>query len=297
MLDKIKAIELFNRIAELKSFARAADCLGLSHPVASRMIAELEKELGVQLLHRTTRSVSLTSAGVLFFEKSQKIEELTNSLFSDSPLTNNTTQGKIRIGCSGSFARFYLLKTITRFLTEYKEIQIELIIVDGEIKLSEQRLDIAFQTGGQINPNYIVHRVGQCESILCASENYLQIHGVPRTPKDLQGHQLLSNLHLPQNWTLTQNDVVEEIPVKGAFACNNASLIMDAVLQGLGIGLLPDIALSHSSNSQCLVPLLSEWHFPSTEIMALVDHRYLPSSVRSFLDYVRKDLSADKRDN
>ena len=294
MLDKIKAIELFNRIAELKSFARAADCLGLSHPVASRIIAQLEKELGVQLLHRTTRSVSLTSAGVLFFEKSQKIEELTNSLFSDSPLINNTPQGKIRIGCSGSFARFYLLNTIARFLTKYKEIQIELIIVDGEIKLSEQRLDIAFQTGGQINPNYIVHHVGQCESILCASEDYFQTHEMPHSPEDLQKHHLLSNLHLSQTWLLTRNNVIKEIPIRSAFACNNASLIMDAVLQGLGIGLLPDIALSHADNIKRLIPLLTEWHLPSTEIMALVDHRYLPLTVRTFLDYVKKDLSGSK---
>lgn len=292
MLDKIRAIELFNRIAELKSFARAADCLGLSHPVASRLISELEKELGVQLLHRTTRSVSLTSEGAQFLEKSLKIEELTNSLFSDSPLSGNFLQGKIRVGCSGSFARFYSLDAITRFLSEHKEVQIELIIVDGEIKLSEQRLDIAFQTGGQINPNYIAHRLGQCKSVLCASKKYLQLHGTPLVPEDLTNHQLLSNLHLSKNWTLTKNNVVKEISAEGVFACNNASIIMDAVNRHLGIALLPDLALTHLPKESRPIVLLSDWHFPLTDIMALVDHRYLPQVVKALLEFVKKDLAS-----
>lgn len=293
MLDRIRAIEIFNRIAELKSFARAADCLGISHPVASRLMAELEKELGVQLLHRTTRSVNLTSAGIAFFEKSQKIEELTNNLFSHSPLTKNVLQGKIRIGCSGAFARFYLLDMIARFLSEHTEIQIELITVDGEIKLAEQRLDIAFQTGGQINPNYIAHRIGQCGSVLCASERYIQTHGTPRIPDDLKKHQLLANLHLSKLWKLTKNDVNKEISVAGALACNNASLILDAVLLNLGIGLLPDLALNHVPEEIRPLVLLPDWHFPRIEIMALVDHRYLSPSVKAFLEFVRKDLASE----
>lgn len=295
MLDKIRAIELFNRIAELKSFARAADCLELSHPAASRLIAELEKTVGVQLLHRTTRSVTLTSAGAEFFEKSQKLEQAADVLFSGSPLPDAEPEGKIRVGCSGSFARFYLLKAIKRFMAQHKKVQFELIIVDGEIKLAEQRLDIAFQTGGQLNPNYIAHRVGHCESVLCASKNYLENNDPIQIPEDLNNHQLIANLHFSRNWQLTKGKERWDIAIKGSFSCNNASMIMDAVMDDMGIGLLPDIALSQFPNDKQLVRLLVDWHFPQMDIVALVDHRYLATPVRLFIKHIRQEMSCSEK--
>lgn len=265
-MDHLKVIELFNRIAETKSFSEAAQLLNISRPSASRQIHELERRLGVNLFHRTTRVVTLTTYGETFWEKAKRIEALSDELFESLENQDEKPSGRIRISCSDSFARFYLIAAISRFMRQYPAIQTELFTHDGLPDLAKNRIDVAFQTMGLREPDYIAHELGQCRSILCSSEEYIRIHGRPRHPKDLLNHELIGHLQMPTMVRFTHNIEEVEIPFAGRFNSNSASVLLDAVRANLGIAILPDLALLTDLNQGRLVELLPDWQCPSGKL-------------------------------
>lgn len=291
-MNIIETLKVFISIAQLKSFARAASSLGISRPSVTRQINELEHHVGYALFHRTTRSVSLTSAGERFLEKAQTIVHDTESLFDlkNQHLTDGHLGGKLRIASSGSTARFFLLEIIENFLKDFPSTSIDLLIVDGPVNLVEHRVDVAFQGVGKLNPSYIARTLTTYQNILCASPNYLKVSSLPSHPRDLIEHCCLQNPYFGNEWYFLNGTEEIKVPIKGRLSCNNAALVLDATLEGLGIALLPSYAVEKHLKNRELIALLPQWRSVDNSIYAVTDRRYLPSTVKVFIDYVAREL-------
>lgn len=293
-MNKFNGLQVFVSVAKLKSFSKAADACNLSRPSVTRIIAELESELKSPLFHRSTRSVALTTFGETMFEKAQLLLRDVDELFLASSNHSDTVAGHLRISSSSSSASFFLLDIVNEFLLTHPKVKIDLLIMEGQVDLLGNKVDIAFQSVGELNPSYIARRIATCTNKICATPCYLQRWGKPETPSDLIHHRIILNPYFGLQWHFEKNSDCIDIPVDGQFHCNNAFITLDAIKKDLGIGLLPSYAVDQDIQSGALIEVLSDWSKPRSEIAAITDNRHLSVLVKSFLDFAKNKLQSPK---
>lgn len=291
-MNKFNALQVFVSVAKLKSFSKAADACNLSRPSVTRIIAELESEVNSPLFHRSTRSVSLTTFGETIFEKAQLLLQDVDELFLASSNHSDTVTGHLRISSSSSSASFFLLDIVNQFLLAHPKVKIDLLIMEGQVDLLGNKVDIAFQSVGELNPSYIARRITTCTNKICATAAYLQRWGMPKTPSDLIHHRVILNPYFGPQWHFEKGPNCIDIPVDGQFHCNNAVITLDAIKKGLGLGLLPSYAVDQDIQSGALVEVLADWSKPKSEVAAITDNRHLSFLVKSFLDFSKKQLES-----
>lgn len=283
-------LETFAAVVDKGSFTAAAEALEISKPVVSKQVSQLEKYLGVQLLHRTTRRLHLTEAGEVFARYCQRIvAEAREAEQSVLPLQSEP-QGTLRISASESLAMSLLPETLLKFQQRFPKVELDVRVSGRFVDLVEEGIDVALRVGELEDSSMIARRLMDCRFHICASPDYWQRHAMPEHPNDLRNHNCLIYSQSPKadHWFF-RDEKGEDIgvKVKGNLRSDAGKLLLDAALNGQGVFIGPTYMVAKAKREAQLEQVLEDFYRPSTGLYAVYPHSKLVSSkVRAFVDYL-----------
>jgi DNA-binding transcriptional LysR family regulator len=290
---QIDAVELFVRVAELRSFHAAGEALGVPRSTVSRKIAELEGALGTRLFHRTTRHVALTSAGDVYL---RACGPALNTIVEAGRVVAKKPEsaaGSLRLTAPVTLAETLLAEVIAEYLGRHSQSRLELVLTDRHVDLVAEKFDLAFRTGTLKDTSIVAHELGRGRQRCFASREYLRHHGAPITPRDLRRHEcILFTPFAPQGrWTFRARGRAVEIPVRGRFVVNSIPLVLDAAARGLGVARLPEALVIEGLAAHQLVEVLEAYAPPARPIYAVhaSGGRVSPAG-RAFLEIAKRRL-------
>ena len=288
-MDKLGSLRAFVKVVELGSFSEAGKALRLSRSAVSKYIGELEDELGVQLLNRTTRHVSPTENGQAYFERVLGI--LAEIDAADQAVTHlqATPRGLLRVNAPMSFGTLQLGPAIADFMALYPELRIQLVLSDEAVDPVQDGLDVTLRIADLDSSSLIARKIMPIERAVCASPGYFKRHGMPAHPADLRDHACLSYGYLStgNQWKLTGKDGDHWIQPSWTLCVNNAEVLRDVAIKGLGIALLPTFIAAEALNAGALVTCLDDYRAPHLNLYALYPPtRHLATKVRLFIDFL-----------
>lgn len=293
-MDRIQAVRLFIRVVDLGSFSKAAADMGIGQPSATKLVAQLEKQLGARLLHRSTHGVTPTEIGALYYEKCRLIAHHVDEAESVATLMQSQVQGGLRISTSVAFGRRVLAPMVMRFMRRNPRLQIELNFEDRYVSLVEHGIDVAIRMGRLADSTLGARYLGINPWVLVASNDYLRRHGTPRVPADLSSHQALiySTVQGDARWHFTGPEgKALAVAVRGPLRSNSLSTLLTAVGAGMGVAALPCYVADEAIEAGEVLPLLTEWALPSQEIHAVYPSPQLvPAKVSGFVAWLQGQL-------
>lgn len=288
--DKLVAMKIFRRVAELGSFTRAADDLDVTAATVSKHVAFLEQDLDTRLINRTTRRMNLTDAGLAFLKRTQALLDDLEDAELEARGFQAEPRGKIRINVPMSFGLTHITEAIDSFLVRYPEIDIDLQLSDRMVDLVEQGVDIAIRVRGALSDSSLLARVlRKSRNVVCAAPHYLEGAPAIDTPADLARHNcLMFTLHdRPRIWELGEEQVV----VNGNLRIDSSLAIRASLLRGAGVGLVPRFLVQNDLDSGTLIPLLQGFPPKPYTVFALFPPgRRQPMKVRMLLDHLDQHL-------
>lgn len=290
---------LFAAIAEQSSLVRAAEYLRMPKATVSRRLGNLETLLGQKLLLRTTRRLTLTDFGLEFLEHCRRISEEISATQDFVNSRELQPKGRLRVSMPGDYAKLYFSRAIATFIESYPEIQLDIDLSSRRVDLIGEHFDLAIRMGELDNDSSIVARkIDEQQVGLYASPIYLALHTAPQHPDELKNHaavRLLSTQGNALAWKLTRNNEVwDEVP-PGRLAINSPDMIQQLLLDGAGIGALPEEFAREDIVHKRLVRILSDWSLPSVPAWAVMPmRRYLPSKTRAFLEHLQQNLKSGR---
>lgn len=295
-MDKLVALQVFRRVIELESFSRAADDLGLSNAAVSKNVQELEKALGTQLIHRTTRRLNLTETGRLYYQRVCNIlDELENIEDTVSDLSVKP-HGILRVTAPMSLGLTHVANAVYQFQATYPDIQIELILNDRYVDLIEEGFDVGIRGSGRINDSSLVtHQICIVQRVVCASPEYLKQHGEPKSPGELKQHHcvIYSLARSPYEWSFRRENETVTVNVTGPLKVNNSLAASQAAVAGLGLLFLPTFAVLEALESRQLQVVLKEWSSEPLILYAIYPkHRQNSGKLQIFVDFISDALTA-----
>ncbi|MGJ0624298.1 LysR family transcriptional regulator [Xenorhabdus bovienii] len=287
-MDRITAAQVFVTIVEQGSLVAAAERLDISRAMVSRYLAEMEKWAGVRLLHRTTRKISLTSAGENAYQRSLKLLELAETMPVQQSLESQTLRGLLRVSCSQSLGTSALSVAIPEFMRRYPQIAVNLQINNKVINLVEERIDLAIRITNNLEPNLIARPLSICHSVVCAAPSYLDGKIIPQKPTDLASHNCLTyNFFGKSLWLFEKQHEQYSVPVSGTLSANESTVLMEATLQGAGIAMQPYYSAAPYLISGQLVELLPDYQPQAMGIYGIYASRQNMSvTLRTLLDFL-----------
>lgn len=290
MKDRLNGMRVFAQVVEAKSFSAAADMLGMSKSVASRHVSALERSLSVKLLNRSTRRLSLTEAGALFYEHCARIVQ--EAELAESRLTQAQSEpaGLVKVTAVPAFAVRHVLPALAEFHEKYPKIQVKLFCSNRALDLGAEGFDLGIRVSFDPAPSLVARKLAANRSVLCASPAYLERRGTPRRLDDLGEHEcVLFPPIAPRGvWTLRRGRQKHSVRVAGALETDEMDVVRAAVTAGLGIGILPVYMAADALREGQLVPLLRQFHvLPESAIyLVYLPNRTLPSRVRALIDFL-----------
>lgn len=297
-MDRLAAMSVFRRVVELGSFAAAARDLNLSNAATSKHIAALEQHLGAQLLHRTTRRLSLTETGQAVYERCVRLLDDVSDLEQAVGQMEAQPRGKLRVNAPMSFGLTDLGPVLPRFLERYPEISVELIMNDRLVDLVEEGFDVGIRIRTDLGDTSMIgRRIGGVLPVVCASPDYLAARGTPQRPEDLADHDCLHyTLSASGDEWVFHNPAGEErrVRIKGRLAANNGDVLRNAAVAGLGIWRTPDFLAELDVAAGRLVPLhLDGFSLAGHSIYVIYPPgRHLSPKVRAFVDFLVETVGA-----
>lgn len=288
-MDHISRIGIFLEVVKYQSFAKAARKLGMTGPALSKQVQSLEDQLGVRLLNRTTRQVSLTEEGALYSEKARKALEDLNEAEQQIQELKECPTGILRVNAPMSFGKRYLTAPIAAFAKEYPNVKMEVDFDDREVDIIGEGYDVVVRIGALKDSSFISRRLANCPILLCASPDFIKQYGEPKNPDDLINYPSIrySKHGVSSGWQYEdKNGKVAVANLKLQFLANNAEMMLEACLQGVGISLLPIFVASTYLKSGQLVEVLPQYkNSPQRGIHAIFpQNRHLSTKVRLFVD-------------
>ncbi len=293
-MSSIHYLKSFHAVVEHGSFTAAAEALNISKPVVSKQVSQLEKELGVQLLVRTTRTLKLTEAGETFAHYAGKIiKDLIEAEQAVMPMQSEP-QGTLVISAPQSLAYSFLPKLLPEFQKRFPQIQLSVRITGRFVDLIEEGVDVALRVGKMEDSSLMARLIQTCSMQVCAAPQYWREHGKPQHPSELSQHNCL--IYQPastaRNW-LFKDVSGQDISVKvnGNLHSDDGGLLLSAAKLGLGIFYVPSFLISHDLQSEQLQLALEEFARPDTGLYALYPGaKHVPSKLRVFIDYLTQAL-------
>lgn len=296
-MTSLNELQIFSAVVDQGGFAAAAKSLGVTRSAVCRRIDGLEKRLGVRLLDRTTRRISLTDAGEALYHRGARIlaevqeAELAVSEYGEEP------RGVLRITSPIMIGLHKLVPLLPDFLRRYRHIKVQLDLSDDIIDPALAENDIGIRWGEQRTSSLIITRIAESRQIVCAAPAYLERFGTPRTPHELAAHNclMMSRLGLASNeWTFLVDGEVVALKVSGNFVVNGGHGNYEALIAGLGIGRVTDLRVVEDIRAGRLQPILRD--FEPNEGMpiyaAFKSGRLVPPKIRLFVDYFRERMKA-----
>ena len=296
-MEAFGTIPVFVAVVENGGFSAAARRLGISKSAVSKRINQLEAHLGVRLLHRTTRKLSLTEAGERYFEHAA--QALTAAGQAEDAVTElqGEPQGNLKISSPMSFGRLHVAPLIPKLLQRYPKLQIDLVMDDRKVDLVAGGFDVAIRAGNLPASTLIARKLAPLRQVLCASPDYIDRYDRPGTPAELSSHNCLlySYSSDANEWTLIGEGGPETVTVSGSYQVNNSEALLEALREGVGIGRLPTFVAGPDLKTGRLVKLFESYSLPDFTIYAVFPERqYLPAKVRAFLDFAIEYIGGDQ---
>ncbi|MGB1237443.1 MAG: LysR family transcriptional regulator [Pseudomonadales bacterium] len=295
-MDRVIAANVFVRIVEQGSLTAAADSLDMSRSMVSRYLGALEDWAGARLLHRSTRSISLSPAGEVALARCRELLQVADSFTRELGEGVAEVTGTLRLACSLSCAQDLLLPILQCYSERYPEVLLDLQIGNSAVDLVRERIDLAIRITNDLDPNLIARSLGDCRSVICAAPAYLDKRGTPLALSDLNEHNCLNYSRFGKSfWQLNDDHGEYQVAVSGNFAANDPSMILQACQRGLGIALQPRYSVQPLIDRGQLVPLLPAYEPKRMGIYALYRSReHMPRALRLLLDMLAAELRDDK---
>ena len=280
-------VALFVRTCATRNLSAAGREFGLSPAASSARLSHLEQQLGARLLHRTTRSVTLTQDGETFLERAVVLLDAAEEAAGSVGSASQAPQGLLRVAASVSFGRQHLVPALAEFLRAYPGIRLDLRLSDRIVDMATEGIDVAVRIGPLRDAAVVARKLAPSRLLLCASPAYLEAHGTPATPDDLLQHQclVLGSMH---PWPLRMPDGSEaRIRVSGRMTSDNGEALRDAAVDGLGIALQSTWAIFKQLKAGQLVRVLPDYPVAVDAVVSAVylNRSFLPPKTRAFIDY------------
>lgn len=293
-MDRLDAMQLFVRVAELGSFAGAAQQLGVARSVVTRQIAGLEAHLGVKLMARSTRRLTLTSAGTAYLEKCRVILNLVEAAEIGVAEERQTPRGNIRISLPLSFGLKRLAPLLLDFSQRYPEVALDMDYSDRQVNLIEEGIDLSIRVTRRLDAGDVARRIGTSRMRVLASPDYLSRHGQPAHPAELAHHVCLgyTNAGAATTWQFVVDGQLENFPIRSRINANNGDVLTEAAAQGLGIACQPDFIAGSFIAAGRVVEILVDYPGPELGIYAMLpSNRHIPHRVRVLMDFLAARLA------
>jgi DNA-binding transcriptional LysR family regulator len=282
-------ISEFVYVAENESFTLASKKMAISTAQVSRQISALEKRLNIKLFYRTTRKVSLTEEGRVFYQHCRSVLDGLDA--AERAITNlqSKPQGKIKLTAPVAYGEKQILPLVNNFIKQYSDVEVSAYLSNRQIDIVEEGYDLAIRLGKLSDSTMMAKKLGKRTNYLCASPQYLEKQGVPHSISELSQHSCL--LGTLDYWHFRESDREKSIRVTGRLRYNNGYSLMDAALKGLGIVQLPDYYVQQRIESGELVTLLDNYRAPDEGIWAIYpQNRHLSPKIRLLVDYLAEQL-------
>lgn len=290
-MDRLDTLRIFLRVAELGSFTRAADTLGLPKASVSQAIQRLEADLGTQLLHRTTRRVHLTADGTQLQQRAHDLLDDMDELQQLFRAQTGQLTGRLRVDMPGGMAKHLVIPQLPRFLALHPALEVELSATDRRVDLVREGFDCVLRVGTLEDSTLVARPLGHIDIINCASPGYLAAHGVPRTLADLSGHALVHYVgtlgQRSPGFEYFDGEQYRSWPMQGALTVNNADSYSAAALAGLGIIQVPTMGVREALANGTLVQVLPDCVAePMPVTLLYAQRRHLPRRVAAFMAWL-----------
>ncbi|OZI58129.1 LysR family transcriptional regulator [Bordetella genomosp. 1] len=287
-------MQVFVEVADRGSLSAAATHLDMSRAMVSRYLAELEEWVGIRLLHRTTRRLSLTPAGAETLPRCRRMLDLVGDMRDAVATPEAAPRGLLRVTAPMSFGTSQLVGVVSDFVTRYPGASVDLMLVDRAVNLVEERVDLAVRITNDVDPNLIARHLADCRSLVCAAPSYIERAGLPARAEDLSLHNCLTHSYFGRSlWRFVRDGETVDVPVSGNITANEAVVLMRAALGGAGIALLPTYLAAPEVAAGRLRAIL-----PDSEPQVLGIHgvyasrRQMPLILRTMLDFLVERLGS-----
>jgi LysR family transcriptional regulator for bpeEF and oprC len=292
------ALRAFARVVELGGFTKAGDSLQLSKTTVSDLVQSLEKHLGVRLLQRTTRRVTVTSDGAAFYERSAHILADLDDAQASVMQARVTPKGRLRVDMPGALARLFIIPQLPLFLARYPDLRLELGMGLRPTDLLEEGIDCVVRFGVQPDSSLVARRVGTMTSICCASPAYLREHGTPRRPEELSAHRCVNYVSNRTgrvlDWDFARDGEKLRLTLDGVLAVNDHDAYVVAGIMSFGIVKVANYVARPYLESGQLTQVLPDWTAEQFPISVMYPKsRHLSAKVRLFVDWVSELIQQD----
>ncbi len=295
-LDDLAGLVLFYRIVQYGSLSAAGQHSGLSRSSVSKRLSTLEEKLGVRLLQRNTRSVTLTEAGQHILSEAKRVSDALENIETLSEELEGEVRGHLKVSCSTGIGRVHLIPLIQTFRAAYPKVHIQLLLEDRCVDLIDEQIDVAIRVGHLPDSSLIALRLGEMSWVVCASPNYLEKHGAPQTPSDLLQHECLyyrNTQNAFKDWLFIGENGEERIHIDGALSVNDSTALVQAAEQGQGVLWIDKNSLGDAIEKGRLVPLLQDYTLVTGyPIYALYPaRRHLSAKTKCFVEFLATHFS------
>lgn len=292
-MDRLTRIRVFIQVVETGSFSAASERLGLSRAAVSKYVSQLEEFLGGRLLNRTTRHVSPTESGRIYYERCREI--LQNLEEADGLVSGLTGQpkGTLRVTCPTFFASRHLLPLVKEFNQLYPDLKVEIMCTERLVDLVDEGYDLAIRMTKTPDQELIARRLARCRHIVAASPDYLANNPSPRIPEDLKQHRcVVFSYHITSTWPFCKDDRDYSVKVPAVLKTNNPDVLLESTIAGIGVTLMPTFLASDAIRSGQLRLILQDYQTIDLDIYVVYASRHhLPVKIRVFIDYLKERIT------
>jgi len=283
-------LSFFVTLVKAGSLTAAAREFDVTPPAISKRLAQLEARLGVRLLHRTTRRISLTHEGQVYIDHARRILGEIEEMERDVSSARAAPKGLVRVNAPLGFGRTYVCPIVSDFAKEYPEVDVQLVLSDHPLILADESIDVGIRFGDLPDARVVARRIAPNRRLVCASASYLERNGRPKVPQDLAHHSCLilrQNEAAPGIWRFTHGRKVHTVKVRGTLSSNDGEVVLKWALDGHGILQRAEWDLARYVRSGRLRLLLEDYALPPADIFAVYHQRqHLPAKVKVFLDFL-----------
>lgn len=296
-MKHLNEMAIFARVVEAKSFSAAARHLKLTKSAVSKQVSRLEQALGVRLLNRTTRTLSLTGEGNAVYEHCARLVAAAEAAELAASQLVAAPRGTVRLSAPVSFGTQHIAPALPSFLARYPETRIELVLLDRFVDLADEGFDLVIRMSDRIPEGHVARHLLDIDFVICAAPAYLERHGTPRSPGDLATHNCLLYGHegFGSTWIFRNGPGEQRVRVAGNYQVNSSEAVHSALRDGLGLALAPCLTVQDDLASGVLRAVLTEWQAiaPFSKAQAVyLPNRQLSPKVRALIDHLVDHFAA-----
>jgi len=289
-MDRIAAMNAFVRVVEAGTFTKAADTLDVPNATVTRLIQGLEEDLKVRLLHRTTRSVTVTPEGATYYERVVRLLAELTDIESSTRLSQGKPSGKVRVETAAAIGAMIIVPGLADFQRQYPDVEVELGVGNRRADVVAEGVDCAIRAGEVSEQLMVARRIGTFRFVTCATPAFLELHGTPATPVELRERAAVGMMSARSTRALAfrffDGDAEADLVLDHKLVVNDTNSYVAAGLASLGIIQAPSYAVGPAIKAGQLLPLLEDWRTPAVPVHVLyAPNRYLSAKVRVFIDW------------